>query len=155
MFELKTNQLNNFINTFIWTNFRKVRTTLNRWSQPYPMQINNVAWIRQCSITVLLSKASPRSHRHPPTHTHHHICLLSDLTGSKFCGNRSALVSFPHSAHRHLVPWARTENLRNEVNRHLSVWALCMICFALFCFISRHRRQADSEIRSFYKHEKT
>lgn len=44
-------------------------------------------------------------------HHDYHICSLSDLTGSKFGGNRAALISFPHTTHRHLVTCTRTQNL--------------------------------------------
>lgn len=44
-------------------------------------------------------------------HHDYHICLLSELTGSKLGGNGAALISFPQTTHRHLVTSTRTQNL--------------------------------------------
>lgn len=97
------------------------------------------------------------------THQYHHICLLSDLTGSKFSGNGSALVSSSHAAHCHLVTRARTQDLwRGKKTKQQRPFSLCIISlhyvFFMYlfsiCFISRHRRQTDCEIRSFNKHGK-
>ncbi len=102
------------------------------------------------SSAVLSSEAGTGSHYY------HHICLLSDLTGSKFSGNRAALISFPHTTDSHLVTCAGTQNLGNKKNFKkdiLDCLSLHVYFWLFFFFISRHRRQSDTEIRYIFKHD--
>ena len=63
------------------------------------------------------------------------ICLLSDLTGSKFSGNGSALISLPHTTHRHLVTCTRAQNLWNKKNMDSSVGLISLHgCYDCLCF---------------------
>lgn len=106
-----------------------VTNTLNRCSRPHPIQIKSMAALGLMS-SVFYSQRVAQSLTH-----HQHICLFSNLTGSKFSGNRSALISFPHTADRHLITRARTQNLCHGKKMDSLVCCLVRLIFLHVFFI--------------------
>lgn len=82
-------------------------------------------------------------------HRYYHICSLSALTGRKFDGNRSALISFPHTAHRYLVTRTRAQNLhrKNKQGQFRQCWFVLVLS-------PETEGEEDSQITSFSKHDK-